>query len=95
MQTFCRALDFRRADLTFAVKHLAVEVARADNVVVDNAKASDAGTGQIQTDGGTKTADANEQHAGFAQLLLTFWANLRQTDLPGVSILIHSCLNTK
>ena len=67
----------------------------SDNVVVDNAKASDAGTGQIQTDGGTETADANEQHTGLTQFFLTFWANLRQTNLPGVSILIHSCLNTK
>ena len=78
----------RHPDPVHPVEHLALEVRLLDHVVVDDPDRADAGGREVERDGRTEAAGADEEHAGIEQLPLTLEADLRDEHLPGVTPLL-------
>ena len=81
----CR-IQLRRADIGGAVKHLPLQVRDVDVVEVDEPDASHARGGEIQRRGRAQPPRADDQHRAARELLLPFFAELRQREVAGVAV---------
>ena len=68
------------------VGDLALQVGSADEVVVDDADAADAGRRQIHQERRAQAAGTDQQHAGTQQLGLADATHLAQHDVAGVAL---------
>ena len=65
---------------------LALEVREVDLVVVDDAERADAGRGEVQRDGGSQAACAQQQDLGVEQLLLALEPDLGDEQVARVAV---------
>ena len=76
---------FCTSDLFFAVKHLPLEVAAADCVVINKAKRTDTCACEIEGNGGAQPSHTDDENARPSQFRLSFRPYLRQHDLPVIT----------
>src|SRR5574337_35767 len=67
------------------MKNLALQVAQVNNISVDDAEATDTGSGQVQRRRGAQTTRPDEQCRTVQQLPLPLPAHLRKDDMATVT----------
>ena len=80
----CRR-ELRAADVLGAVQDLALEVARFDDVEVDQAERSDAGGRQIECERRSESAGADQQDARLLEPALAVDAQIGKDEVAAVS----------
>ncbi len=73
------------ADIGVAVDHLALEVRRVDDVVVDDPEGPDARGGEVEQRRGAQPAGPDDEDPGGTQPPLPVPAHLRQEEVPRVA----------
>ena len=84
-----RGLRLAAADIGGGVDGLAREVARLDDVVVDDAERADSGRGERGDDRAAEPAGADHEHAGGREPRLRLRAEARQHEAARVPLVIH------
>ena len=84
-----RRRQFRLTDLRRAVQNLAMQIRDVDFVEVGDADASDTGRREIQPDGATEAAGADDEDGPALQLLLPGLADVRQDEVPRVALALR------
>ena len=84
-EAIARGMQFRAADVRCAVQHLALKVAEVHDIEVNEPDTTDAGGGQIQSQGRTKAARADQENARAFQPLLALQRHLRHDQVPAVT----------
>ena len=79
-------LDLGHAKGAVAVHDLALQVAAFHHVKVHQAQGADAGRRQVQADGRTQAASADDQHLGFLEVQLAFATDTGQGDVAHVAL---------
>src|SRR5689334_6411037 len=80
------ALDLGGADALGHMDDLALEVGEIDLVIIDDAERADARCSEIKQERRAEAAGADHQHPRLQQLLLAFFADLVQHQMPGVAL---------
>ena len=81
-------VDLLRAEALGRMDDLALQVARLDDVEVDDAERPNAGRGEVQGARAAEAAGADEQHLRLEQLHLPGGADLRDQEVPAVARLL-------
>jgi hypothetical protein len=68
------------------VQYLAVKIGHVHHIAVDEADCADTGCGQIECCRRTKASSADEKNLSLGNLLLPLATNLRQKNMPAVSV---------
>mmetsp|Transcript_47 Transcript_47/g.97 ORF Transcript_47/g.97 Transcript_47/m.97 type:complete len:102 (-) Transcript_47:45-350(-) len=87
----CLAGSFERFGLVDTnrsreMRHLSVEVAHCDLIVVDDAKRADATGAEVKSDWAPEAACAHDKDGGIKEFLLSFCTQLGQDYLPTKSL---------
>ena len=85
-QPIARRIELPLADIGRAVDNLPVQVARVDDVEVDQTERADAGRRQVHRGGRTQSAGADAQHPRRLQLALPVDADLRHDQVAAVAL---------
>ena len=81
-----RKIRLRIAGVPLAKERLAVQVTELDDIVVDDRDLPNSSAGKRRNDGASDTPCADDRNTRLLQLTLSGAADLRQDDMPGVSL---------
>ena len=84
-QDAARGEDFLRADRLGAIEDLPLQVREVDLVGVGERQPADAGSGEIKGSGAAEAARPDDEDGCGAQLLLSFYPDLGEQDVPAVA----------
>ena len=82
---FRSGVELAAANVACGVNDLALQVARVDDVEIDQAQRADAGRGQVERERRAETAGANAEHARSLEFLLALDANFGQDEMARVA----------
>src|SRR5690606_29181230 len=81
-----RGVDLAPPDVGPAVDHLALEVGRVDDVVVDDPDRADARRREVQQGGAAEAARADDEHPGRGEAALALGPDAGQRQVTGVPL---------